>query len=488
MEWRLFATVWLVYLIHLAPLTGYNENRYLDLVRSIVDEGRFEIDTYHFNTGDKSYRNGHYYAGAAPGPAFLAIPGYLAFKVIEPILPESLFRSYDKPGYIRGFLKSRDAPDNFVDEYPIGRFIISHLLITALSCCLLTAITVVVLYRTALNFISRSDAMVVALTYAFGTLTFFYATRLYAHVLGGGFVFLAFMILAGRYLSNTRITPTAIFWSGLCLGTAVLMDYAAAPVATCVGIYILVKVRDQRIVWAVLGGLIPVGILLWYHYVCFGSPFKTAYGFPNGPVDDGIHKYYEQNFHGFSLPDPTHLWGITLGMFDGLLWHMPIIIPAGYGLVAAILNDNRFRIEWTLIAGTVLAQCMFNAMMHPLYWFGGWNFGPRFTQPMMPFLMLGLIPIMTMVRIRHTIILPIAILSILICWIGVQYGPSESLPGVFILFLLSGPALPVYTFIETYIHSETAWPIGMSPTGIFLIFGLIIGYIWYTLLVPKLKS
>ena len=131
-EWRLFLTVWVVYLFHLAPITGANENRYLDLVRSIVDEGRFEIDTYHYNTIDKSYRNDHYYAGASPGPAFLGIPAYLLFKAITPFLPSSLFSQYDKASYIRGFLQGREAPDGFVQQYPFDRFILSHLFLTAL--------------------------------------------------------------------------------------------------------------------------------------------------------------------------------------------------------------------------------------------------------------------------------------------------------------------------------------------------------------------
>ncbi len=44
-ECRLFLTVWLIYLFNIAPITGANENRYIDLVRAMVDEGRVEIDT-----------------------------------------------------------------------------------------------------------------------------------------------------------------------------------------------------------------------------------------------------------------------------------------------------------------------------------------------------------------------------------------------------------------------------------------------------------
>ncbi|HIG45913.1 MAG TPA: hypothetical protein EYQ20_05620 [candidate division Zixibacteria bacterium] len=49
------------------PDAGVNENRYLDLVRSIVEESKLTIDQYHYNTVDKLYREGHYYAGFALG-------------------------------------------------------------------------------------------------------------------------------------------------------------------------------------------------------------------------------------------------------------------------------------------------------------------------------------------------------------------------------------------------------------------------------------
>ena len=82
-------------------MTGVNENRYLDLVRSIVEESKLTIDQYHYNTVDKLYREGHYYAGAAPGLSFVSIPAYLLLDIGVRFMPMRIFSQYDIAYYIR---------------------------------------------------------------------------------------------------------------------------------------------------------------------------------------------------------------------------------------------------------------------------------------------------------------------------------------------------------------------------------------------------
>ncbi|MEE2994258.1 MAG: hypothetical protein VX603_13895, partial [Gemmatimonadota bacterium] len=53
-SWAIFLTCWLIYLFHIGPVPGVNENRYLDLTLSIVEDGTFTIDRFHYNTVDKS--------------------------------------------------------------------------------------------------------------------------------------------------------------------------------------------------------------------------------------------------------------------------------------------------------------------------------------------------------------------------------------------------------------------------------------------------
>ena len=488
-ECRLFLTVWLIYLFNIAPITGANENRYLDLVRAMVEEGRFEIDTYQYNTIDKSYYNGHYYAGAAPGPAFLAIPAYLLYRTVEPWIPVDLFSQYDKTKYIRGYLKGIEAPDAFVQAYPLGRFIVLHFLLTGLTCSAMAALMAVALFRFLKSMaLNVRWAYGIAFAFAFGTTIFYYATRLYAHVLGSGFVFFAFLLLLMPKIRLQFLSPRAIFWSGFCLGTSVLMDYTVFPAAGIVGLYLLWTVRDRRIGYGIAGGMLPLILLMSYHAHCFGSPFHTAYGLPNGPVDDGTHVHYNENFHGFALPPLTQMWGLSFSLFRGVFWYIPVTFCCLFGLVRMLKSDSPFRVEWQVVGAILLGQFLFNAMMHPDYWYGGWEFGPRFLTPMIPFMFLPLCGLVNWDRFSRTVTLYLIILSVLINWIGTLYGPSHSLIGMIALFMLSGPSTPLFSFLKDYFQTYTTWDVTVSPWGGFLLVGLFIYLLWRVPVVSPVKE
>ena len=83
--WRLRVTTWRELLLFLGLLfcfgyfqqvPAWNEYSRYDLVRAIVEDGSTQIDRFHGNTGDKSFRDGHYYSDKAPGTSFVAVPAY----------------------------------------------------------------------------------------------------------------------------------------------------------------------------------------------------------------------------------------------------------------------------------------------------------------------------------------------------------------------------------------------------------------------------
>ena len=115
--------------------------------------------------------------------------------------------------------------------------------------------------------------------------------------------------------------------------------------------------------------------------------------------------------------------------------------------------------------------------MHTNYWFGGWEFGPRFLTPVIPFLILPLVFVVHG-RLQATAVSILIAVSILMNWAGAIYGPSNSIFGVLTLFLLSGPSTPLYLFISDYIQSYTSWSISISPYGSFLMLGVLIYVLW----------
>ena len=76
--WRLGLLLLATY-AYFMPAPAWNEISRFDLVRSLVERGRLDIDPYHPNTEDKAFRDGHYYSDKAPGAALLAVPAYAAY-------------------------------------------------------------------------------------------------------------------------------------------------------------------------------------------------------------------------------------------------------------------------------------------------------------------------------------------------------------------------------------------------------------------------
>jgi hypothetical protein len=62
---------------------GANQNSRFDLVRAIVEEGTFRIDSFHRNTFDKSVHEGHYFTDKAPGLSFAAVVPYAAMHAVH---------------------------------------------------------------------------------------------------------------------------------------------------------------------------------------------------------------------------------------------------------------------------------------------------------------------------------------------------------------------------------------------------------------------
>ncbi|HVZ33781.1 MAG TPA: hypothetical protein VG963_15220, partial [Polyangiaceae bacterium] len=65
------------------PAATWNPVSRFDLTRSIVERGTFEIDAYVDNTGDRARRGAHWYSDKAPLAAFLALPAYEAYHLLE---------------------------------------------------------------------------------------------------------------------------------------------------------------------------------------------------------------------------------------------------------------------------------------------------------------------------------------------------------------------------------------------------------------------
>jgi hypothetical protein len=125
----------------------------------------------------------------------------------------------------------------------------------------------------------------------------------------------------------------------------------------------------------VIGGVVPVALLLVYHRAAFGSPFAF-------PYDYSVWETPRTGwFMGIGRPDTHALRNILVGEYRGLLYATPWLAAAVPGTVLLARRHGR---ETLVCVVAVVAFLWLNASIPP--WHGGWAAGPRYLVPMLPFL------------------------------------------------------------------------------------------------------
>jgi hypothetical protein len=236
-----------------------NELPRVYLVKAIADDHTFAIDggirRWSFEEGggttaDVTTFDKHSYSNKAPGSSMLAVPPYLAAKLVagEPSLATTVWICRVFTGVI-----------------PMLLFL-------------------VLLYR----FLERyapdpAIRRLVCIAYALGSMAMTYSILYFSHQLAAICVASAWMI-GVQAAERTRGLPAFAIAGGLA-GASVLVDYQAVFAAVPAAVHIISKLRGWRpreiaiaIGIAVLAAAVPIAILLGYHAACFGSPWNTGYG------------------------------------------------------------------------------------------------------------------------------------------------------------------------------------------------------------------
>jgi hypothetical protein len=326
---------------------GWNQNSRIDMVRALVEHGTFTIDRYQHNTGDDSLRDGHYYSDKAPGAAFLCLPTYWLI--------------YHFAG----------APD----PVPPALLAWAVWLSIVFAVGVPSAIAATFLARLCRRLgLSPAAAAAVALLWGLGTMALPYATLLYGNQLSASLMIIAFALLAEvRY--GEAATPERMVASGALLGYAVASEYQAVLIAVPIAIYGLLASGLRPARYAIVGGLVPIALLLAYHWALFGSPLAF-------PYDYSVWQTPKTGwFMGIRAPDVKALKNILFGQYRGLLFTTPWLAVAVPGSVALTRRHGR---EVAVCGWGVIAFLWLNASIPP--WDGGWAPGPRYLVPMLPFM------------------------------------------------------------------------------------------------------
>lgn len=363
---------------------GWNQNSRFDLVRAVIEQGTLRIDSYHENTEDKAFANGHYYSDKAPGLALVAVP------IAE---------------VTRFFLRVAGLDP----ASPRGLVAISYS-VTLFGVALPMAMACVVLFLIALQLGSDVNAAAFgALALGLATPMWAYSTLFWGHSLAGAclvFAF-AFALRLRRNQSHARDTLLGLA-VGLAAGWATVTEYPAAPASVILAVLALGLVwrdgwpRRARVgVGIAIGAFACIAVLLIYQFRVFGSAFQPSYSY----YPPGAFPWMKRGYMGLTYPRIDVALKLLFGCRRGLLFVAPVALAAPFGL-RSLWKQPATRAA--AVAATAVAgyYFLFNASF--LVWPGGWSYGPRYMAAGLPLLCVGLAPAWSKARSLCRVLLALA--------------------------------------------------------------------------------
>ena len=329
------------------PWANPNELSRFETVVAMAEWKTFSIDqavTLLGDHEDKAESGGRLYSNKAPGLAFAAYPAYRALRIVFPM-----------PGAgTSGAL-----------------FVLMRLLTVSLACG-------IALRRFAVRLAEAGSGgaavALVTLAVALGTPFLFYARSFFSHAWAAALLFLAWDALKrAESAPGGGFTPAAL--AGLLAGWAAISEYTVAPVALALGLRVLAGRSPRRFAGFVLAAAAPLGLLLFYDAVCFGSPWTLSSAKEADPTYAALAG---RGVFGFSLPSPRIALAYLLDPARGVLLFSPFLAWLPVGL-ARWWKSRRSRADWWFVVAAV--AILFVSLCGYPNWHGGWSLGSRYLLP-----------------------------------------------------------------------------------------------------------
>ncbi|MDB9312513.1 hypothetical protein PN462_05300 [Spirulina sp. CS-785/01] len=460
--WRYFCSIWLVYLFHFRHLAA-GSDRFVLLVMSLVEHGTIQLDQYvqssfyHPYTGDTLLYQGHSYINVNPGTSFLATPFWAIFNGFYQQIPISLLQKNTIHFFLAHFVSFASTTAVF----------------GSLTACLITAW---VHHKTE----QLWRGILGGLLYSFGSIAFFFSTRLNQNIPIAFITLVAFILFFDPTFLKLKNNNFRYFLIGLLLGIGSLIDSTILPF---LGIFVILIISQAKkhikpIILAFLGLLCTLSIESFYNFLAFKNPFLSAgQVFAQTVSSENKSALSVINFH-FST-----FIKYTFSPEAGLFLYLPYTLLAVWYLF-------RYRKEQKILSPlaklTLIAlgigYFLFIMLIPPGYMFS--LFGPRYLLPLIPFICIIVASYLSQRELQLTIIL--IAFGFFFNLAGAQLGNDTG--NLFItvaVYIVHGLWFPVLTWIQTELTTISNFsPETINPLGLLtlLITSLVVLWLPYSVI------
>jgi hypothetical protein len=319
---------------------------------SLLKQGNANLDEYQpliDRTEEGSYliqkMDGHLYANYPPSIALLIAPVVFVAEQVA-----RLAYSVDLAAYVQN--------------------VVPHML-ELLIASLFAALTVLLLFRLAREFLSMLPALALTLIFAFGTAAWSVASR----ALWRNGISLFLLTVALYLIVLARNKPRLIQFVSLPLAFSFTVRGTNGLSIALITLYVLLQYRSY-----------------FWRYLLWALPVAVPFALYNLALYQAVASPYYSVYQPFSASHPNLIEGALGNLISpsrGLLIYSPVLILAAAGVIVKLKQHTFEKLDGTLIAIIVLHWLVISDFA---LWWGGWAYGPRFFADVLPYFFYLAIP------------------------------------------------------------------------------------------------